>query len=163
MSTDLDKCIEMKFSWLEDGFLVGCRGPRCADDLAFLALKGIKVLVRLEYEEITGIKTKDIIKHGMEDSYKPTEDMKQLHLELRIDVIKNIFDAIKKNIAVAVSCNAGYGRTGTILACYLVAKGLTAEQAIEKIISLRPLSEEILRIPGQKEVIQDFARKHLQY
>ena len=31
---------------------------------------------------------------------------------------------------VAVSCGGGIGRTGTILACYLVAQGIGAEQAI---------------------------------
>jgi atypical dual specificity phosphatase len=38
-----------------------------------------------------------------------------------------------------VHCAAGKGRTGSVLAAYLVKKqGVTAEEAIEKIRSMRP-------------------------
>jgi len=37
-----------------------------------------------------------------------------------------------------VHCGAGLGRTGTVLACYLVSRGLTAEQAIGEVRLARP-------------------------
>jgi len=39
---------------------------------------------------------------------------------------------------VLVHCGEGKGRTGTILAAYLVSKGLAADNAIRKVRDLRP-------------------------
>jgi atypical dual specificity phosphatase len=50
---------------------------------------------------------------------------------------------------VAVHCAAGRGRTGTILACYLVAQGATAAEAIARVRALRPPSIEV----GAQEAI----------
>lgn len=45
---------------------------------------------------------------------------------------------MKKNISVIVHCAAGKGRTGTILAAYMIKfKGVDAKNAVEKIRSKR--------------------------
>jgi atypical dual specificity phosphatase len=43
---------------------------------------------------------------------------------------------------VLVHCNAGIGRTGAILACFLVQQGWSAEEAVNRIRQQRPLSLE---------------------
>ena len=53
-------------------------------------------------------------------------------------------EAVNAGQAVAVHCGAGLGRTGTLVACYLVAGGLSAEEAIAKVRRLRPGSIETL-------------------
>ena len=61
-----------------------------------------------------------------------------------------------KGNAVAVSCGAGCGRTGTILACYLISSGYSADAALELLLSRRPCSSEILRSAKQKHAIYEF-------
>ena len=160
MSADIEKYIRaMTFSWLEDDRIAGCRGARTDADLAFLASKGIRALVRLAYEEETGITAHEVEAAMLEDCYEPVEDFhppSQTQIDRVIEFVRN---ALAHGKPVAVSCGAGYGRTGTILACYIVSLGHTAEQAIELLISIRPESEEILRVPGQKEAIIEFARR----
>ena len=39
-------------------------------------------------------------------------------------------------------CGGGLGRTGTLLACYLVRQGLPAAEAIERVRAVRPGSVE---------------------
>jgi atypical dual specificity phosphatase len=56
---------------------------------------------------------------------------------------------------VAVHCAGGLGRTGTILACYLVSQGNTAAEAIATIRTLRPGSIET---PEQEAVIGAYER-----
>jgi atypical dual specificity phosphatase len=43
---------------------------------------------------------------------------------------------------VAVHCGGGLGRTGTLLACYLVQQGMEAEAAVDRVRAVRPGSVE---------------------
>ena len=64
--------------------------------------------------------------------------------------------AIEGGNPVAISCMAGYGRSGTLLACYLVFRGRSDSEAIRHLIFKRPCSAEMLRVPGQKEAVGEF-------
>ena len=58
-------------------------------------------------------------------------------------------------MGVAVHCAAGKGRTGTVLAAYLVTQGMTAGEAIRKVRELRPGSVETYE---QEQMIREWER-----
>lgn len=62
-----------------------------------------------------------------------------LQVEQFIQKTKQVNEA---NLGVAVHCKGGIGRTGTLLACWLVAQGESAEEAIAHVRELRPRSVE---------------------
>jgi atypical dual specificity phosphatase len=68
-----------------------------------------------------------------------------------------IAKARQHGFGAGVHCGAGIGRTGTILACYLVTQGLSAHDALTRIRRLRPGSVET---PEQEDAIVEFARRH---
>lgn len=149
----------LNFSWLEEGVIAGCRGPRSDPDLAFLVSVGIRALVRLAAEEETGLAASDLERFGITDCYEPVRDWTAPTQEQIDRVIDFIGGALASGEAVAVSCGAGYGRTGTVLGCYLVSKGLPAQAAVDKLIAVRPCSREILSVPGQKDAVFEFHRR----
>lgn len=153
------RAIALNFSWLEGGLVAGCRGPRTERDLSWLAELGVRALVRLAGEDETGLGAQDVERHAIRDCYEPVRDLtppSQDQLDRIIDFIKISVD---NGEPVAVSCGAGQGRTGTVLACYLVAQGLSSEAAIKKLIRQRPCCEEILRVPGQQDAVVQFSRR----
>jgi len=153
------RAMELNFSWLEKGLVSGCRGPRTDEDLALLRSLGVQALVRLADEKETGLTSTDVERSALRDCYEPVEDF-TAPSQTQIDRVVSFIDsALVKGEAVAVSCGAGYGRTGTILACYLVWQGLSAEAAIEKLITTRPCSRELRRVPDQKEAVFEFHRR----
>jgi atypical dual specificity phosphatase len=58
--------------------------------------------------------------------------------------------------AALVHCHAGIGRTGTLLACFLVGRGADAATAIQQVRRLRPGSLEVY---SQEYAVYQFAKK----
>ena len=70
--------------------------------------------------------------------------------------VSAIVRAHEKEMGVVVHCGAGLGRTGVVLACYFVNKGLSAQNAIARVRRLRPGSIET---EDQADAVLDFARR----
>jgi hypothetical protein len=58
-------------------------------------------------------------------------------LEMARRILAVLDDAFVRRVPTYVHCWGGHGRTGTIVACFLISRGLSAAAAIERIMSLR--------------------------
>ena len=56
---------------------------------------------------------------------------------------------------MAVHCEAGLGRTGTIIATYLVSQGASAEEAVSRIRAVEPAAIETAQ---QIQFLQEYAQ-----
>ncbi len=125
----------LNFGWVIHGSLAGAQGPTSNRDLMFLRLQTIGAIVRMEERTISGA--------GQElvDMYEPVNDFTPPDPQQIDRMVSFISDQIETwERPVVVTCYAGLGRTGTVLACYLVSSGYSAEQAVRLVRELRPRS-----------------------
>ncbi len=88
---------------------------------------------------------------GIEHLHLPVTDMtapRPEDLERAVRFLRRHIDAGR---AALVHCGAGLGRTGTVLACFLVAEGRDPEEAIRMVRRARPGSIETLE---QEETVR---------
>lgn len=143
----------LNFSWILEGSLAAAQGPTSRRDLIFLKLHDIRSVIRMEERTISGEALE------MWDLYEPVPD----HAAPGLDQIHRMVTFIEAEIEtwehpVVVTCHAGMGRTGTVLASYLVYVGYKPEDAIKLIRQLRPGSIET---PDQEDAITGYY-EHLQ-
>ncbi|MCE5311462.1 MAG: hypothetical protein LLG20_27825 [Acidobacteriales bacterium] len=98
-----DDAVLMNFTWIIEGQLAACRGPRNDTDLALLKNAGVRALVRLAHEEETGMTTTAVSRAGLRDCYEPVPDFTaptQAQLDHTTRFIK---DSMERGEPVAVS------------------------------------------------------------
>jgi atypical dual specificity phosphatase len=140
------------FSWVLPGQLAGCARPHIAASCAALAERGVRVVLTLTEEALPA---QWVRAAGLEAVHLPVPDMgaaTQGQLARAVGVIEGSLGAGKP---VAVHCLGGIGRTGTVLAAYLVHRGLGADEAISTIRRQRHPSIETAE---QEEAVRQFAR-----
>lgn len=141
------------FSWIIEGEIAGMAKPASSvSDFEFLREKGFEAIVSLS--EIP-LSEELIEKFGFTVKHIPIRDFEAPTLEQIEDFVTFAEKARGEGKKLIVHCDAGIGRTGTILACYLVSKGYNADRAIKEVRIKRPGSIETSE---QEEVILKFAR-----
>jgi len=148
--------MDLNFSWTIDGKLGGSRGPRSGSDLVSLKHMGVRALVRLVEPHESDLTPDDVRGAGLEDYNEAVRDFRaptQAQIDRIIEYIDHHLDA---GLPVGVSCNAGIGRSGVILACYFVHEGLTPNEALERVRRKRGRGPEV---PEQIEAIEDYWRR----
>ena len=143
----------LNFSWVMDGKLAGHGAITTGDDIDFIKSQGIRALVRMAGGEPATSMHPKLISRGFDDLHVPVTNFTAPSLNQIAAMIDFINSSIAKGWPVSVSCGAGYGRAGTILACYLVTRGLSAHEAIEAIRDKRPGSIET---PEQEQAVWEY-------
>jgi len=126
-------------TWLEEGRLLGCAYPKREAAVAGLARQGVSVLVNLHGRAHDPAR---LARYGLEEVRLPVADFTPPSPAQMDCGIAAITDALAAGRCVAVHCAGGRGRTGTLLACYLVQQGLDATAAIARVREVRPGSVE---------------------
>jgi atypical dual specificity phosphatase len=141
------------FTWVERPLIAALARPSSTEDFRWLRAQGIQVLVSLTEDRPRRDWTEDA---GLLVFHEPLEDMEAPTQDQLDRVVSAIERAMSQEMPVAVHCGAGLGRTGVVLAAYLVTKGLSAANAIARIRRLRPGSIET---EEQAEAVEHFARR----
>ena len=139
----------MNFSWIIEGTLAGAGGPTSTRDITFLKLKEIQAVVRMEEQTISTEPWE------MKELYEPVQDFTHPRMDQIHRMVRFIEDEIETwEHPVVVTCAAGLGRTGTVLACYFVGAGYQPQAAIDYVRLLRPGS---IQTSHQEEAIRQYA------
>ena len=140
-----------KFSWLIESKLAGSSIPTSIDEVQWMIDQGVKSIVTVREEPLDDDWVKDV-------SYLHvySNDMNVPEFDDLTYAVDFIHRRITNNEPVMVHCLAGMGRTGTLLACYLVKyQKMLADDAIQKVREERPGS---IQSYPQEEMIFQFAK-----
>jgi atypical dual specificity phosphatase len=156
----------MRFYWLEPGVLAGCSlpggengrwpaagGDALTRDLEELRGQGVGAILTLTEEPLDA----DILAaHGLEYLHIPVPDMTP-PLPVQLQHALEFIDRQRLDgRSVAVHCLMGQGRTGTILAAYLIRGGTPAEDAIGR---LRQICPGAIESPSQRHALGLYAER----
>ncbi|MDQ2688790.1 MAG: protein-tyrosine-phosphatase [Chloroflexota bacterium] len=134
-------------------FLPGKRGPslrypgrtyrrELATDLTTLRDAGVRYLLLLvEDDELARWGDPEIVSRaesvGVRVDRRPLRDGSAPPSMAAMDDLVETLESARRTGDVAVACMGGVGRTGTVAACALVARGLSAADAIDRVRAVR--------------------------
>jgi len=142
------------FHWLVPGRLAGTPYPGLVQsvdtDLQALARCGVTTLITTTEKDLA---QEPLQRNGLRNLHLPIYDREpptvaQLHMLLaRMSVL------LRRGEVLAVHCLAGLGRTGTILAAWLVREGLTDEEALRRV---RLINAQYVQSARQEQALLDY-------
>lgn len=139
----------MNFDWIEDGRVAAMAMP-WPEDVEDLRRAGVTAILSLS-ERVPRELVEGPFAHlalPVRDFHAPT----QAQIDAAVAFVDRAVDA---GGACAVHCGAGLGRTGTIVAAWLVHRGRSAAEAIAEVRRRRPGSVETAE---QEAAVAAYAR-----
>ena len=139
------------FSWLIKNKLAGSAIPTSIKEIDWVIEQGVKSIVTIREEPLDDDWIKNVnYLHVM------SNDMGVPEFDDLTNTVDFIHQRLNDEEPVMVHCLAGLGRTGTILASYLVKyENMSADEAIEKVREIRPGS---IQSYPQEEMIFQFEK-----
>ena len=139
------------FSWIIEEKLAGSAIPTSKEEIDWIKQEGVKSIVTIREEPLEDEWIKDV-----NYLHVHSNDMGIPEFSDLVNSVDFIHQRITNDEPVMVHCLAGLGRTGTILACYLIKyEDMTANDAIEKVRQERHGSIQSF---SQEEIIFRFEK-----
>ena len=137
------------FSWIIEEKLAGSAIPTSKEEIDWIKQEGVKSIVTIREEPLEDEWIKDVNYLHVHSNDMGVPEFNDL--VFAIDFIRR---RIEENKPVMVHCLAGLGRTGTLLACYLIKyENMSADDAVQKVREERPGSIQSF---SQEEIIHKF-------
>ena len=142
------------FSWLVPGKLAGTPLPGAAGDidadLAALKRAGVTMLVTLTEQDLA---PEPLRRHGLSNLHLPIYSLEPPTVAQNHMLLKRMEMLLAQGHVLAVHCLGGIGRTGTVLAAWLVREGLTAAEALRRV---RLIDAQYVQTAEQEDFLQHY-------
>ncbi len=146
---------EMDYYWLKSNKILVGQVPKTSDDIHRLKSLGVGQIISLLEDD-----------YGLESTWANTLKVGYKRFSIPdfgtpgLDVLFSIITAMEECIAsghvVYVHCMMGLGRSGTVVASFLVKEGMKAKDAIKKVRDLRPGS---IQTEAQEQLVYLFEKE----
>ena len=154
----------MKMTWIEPGALAASSLPFMPEDIAALAGQGTRAIVSLTEHPITRFRGVEeaLAARAIASLNAPIDDHHAPSCAQADQILAWIDRQNAAGRPVLVHCNAGVGRTGTVLHAYFIGRGLdfaAANAAVRRVRSQSTLLSERQRAFLHQYVEHVAARK----
>ena len=148
------------FSWLVPGRLAGTPWPGVVHDmdadLKALRRCGVTMLITLTEKDFP---QDALARNGLKNFHLPVYDHEPPTVAQIQMLLARMSAALRRGEVLAVHCLAGLGRTGTVLAAWLVREGLTAEEALRRV---RLIDAQYVQSQAQEALLYEYENALLQ-